>query len=71
MKIHEYQAKKLFSDYGMPVQDGYIFDKLENADSTIKQFSGSLGTSLNTTTQGFSPYEPTCFIMSAILFSVL
>ena len=30
MKIHEYQGKKIFSDYGMPVQDGYIFEKLEN-----------------------------------------
>ena len=35
MKIHEYQGKKIFSDYGMPVQDGYIFEKLENAEPTI------------------------------------
>ena len=31
MKVHEYQGKKIFSDYGMPVQDGYVFEKLENA----------------------------------------
>ena len=31
MKIHEYKGKKIFSDNGMPVQDGYIFEKLENA----------------------------------------
>ena len=36
MKVHEYQGKKIFSDYGMPVQDGYVFEKLEDAESTIK-----------------------------------
>tara|TARA_B000000557_G_C20798025_1_gene454180 strand:+ start:333 stop:1520 length:1188 start_codon:yes stop_codon:yes gene_type:complete len=35
MKVHEYQGKKIFSDYGMPIQDGYIFEKLEDAESTI------------------------------------
>ena len=35
MKIHEYQGKKIFSDYGMPVQDGYIFEKIE--DDQINQ----------------------------------
>ena len=33
MKIHEYQGKKIFSDYGMPVQDGYIFEKIEDAEN--------------------------------------
>ena len=37
MKIHEYQGKKIFSDYGMPVQDGYIFEKIEDAEKTIKR----------------------------------
>ena len=36
MKVHEYQGKKIFSNYGMPVQDGYVFEKLEDAESTIK-----------------------------------
>ena len=31
MKIHEYH-EKIFSEYGMPVQDGYIFEKLEDAE---------------------------------------
>ncbi len=37
MKVHEYQGKKIFSDYGMPVQDGYVFEKLEDVESTIKR----------------------------------
>ena len=37
MKIHEYQGKKIFSEYGMPVQDGYIFEKVEDAEATIKK----------------------------------
>lgn len=37
MKIHEYQGKKIFSEYGMPVQDGYIFEKIEDAEITIKR----------------------------------
>ena len=44
MKIHEYQGKKIFSDYGMPVQDGYIFEKLENAESTIKRVQKDFNT---------------------------
>ena len=37
MKIHEYQGKAIFSSFGMPVQNGYVFSKLENAESTIKR----------------------------------
>ncbi len=44
MKIHEYQGKKIFSDYGMPVQDGYIFEKLEDAESTIKRVQEDFNT---------------------------
>ena len=44
MKIHEYQGKKIFSDYGMPVQDGYIFEKLENAEATINQVQKNFNT---------------------------
>jgi succinyl-CoA synthetase beta subunit len=44
MKIHEYQGKKIFSDYGMPVQDGYIFEKLENAESIIKRVQKDFNT---------------------------
>ncbi len=37
MKIHEYQGKAIFSSFGMPVQNGYVFSKLEDAESTIKR----------------------------------
>ena len=37
MKVHEYQGKAIFSSFGMPVQNGYVFSKLENAESTIKR----------------------------------
>ncbi len=44
MKVHEYQGKKIFSDYGMPVQDGYVFEKLEDAESTIKRVQEDFNT---------------------------
>jgi len=37
MKVHEYQGKQIFAKAGMPVQDGYIFNKIEDAESTIKR----------------------------------
>ena len=37
MKIHEYQAKKIFANFGMPVQDGYVFENIEEAESTIRK----------------------------------
>ena len=37
MKIHEYQAKKIFANFGMPVQDGYVFENIEEAESTIRR----------------------------------
>ena len=36
MKIHEYQGKKIFSDYDMPVQNGYTFDNIDKAEEVIK-----------------------------------
>ena len=37
MKIHEYQGKKIFSEYDMPVQDGYIFDNIDKAEEVINK----------------------------------
>ena len=37
MKIHEYQGKIIFSNFGMPVQNGYVFSRLDEAESTIKR----------------------------------
>ncbi len=44
MKIHEYQGKKIFFEYGMPVQDGYIFEKIEDAEITIKRVQKDFNT---------------------------
>lgn len=44
MKIHEYQAKKIFADFGMPVQDGYVFENIEDAESTIRRVQKDFNT---------------------------
>ena len=44
MKIHEYQGKKIFADYGMPVQDGYVFENIEDVESTIKKVQEDFNT---------------------------
>lgn len=36
MKIHEYQAKDLLKDFGVPVQDGIALNNLEYFDDVIK-----------------------------------
>ena len=35
LKIHEYQAKEILKSYGVPIQDGYVIEKFEDADATI------------------------------------
>ena len=37
MKIHEYQGKKILSDFNVPIQDGYIIEDIKLAEETIKQ----------------------------------
>ena len=44
MKIHEYQAKKIFANFGMPVQDGYVFENIEEAESTIRRVQKDFNT---------------------------
>ena len=44
MKIHEYQAKKIFANFGMPVQDGYVFENIEEAESTIRKVQKDFNT---------------------------
>ena len=38
------KGKKIFSKYGMPVQDGYIFEKIEDAESIIKKVQRDFNT---------------------------
>ena len=35
MKIHEYQAKTLLKEYGIPIQDGYVIKDINHAEETI------------------------------------
>ena len=35
MKIHEYQGKNIFKSYGIPIQDGYVIEHIDDASSTI------------------------------------
>ena len=35
MKIHEYQAKSLLKKYGIPIQDGYVIENINDAEETI------------------------------------
>jgi succinyl-CoA synthetase beta subunit len=44
MKIHEFQAKKIFANFGMPVQDGYVFENIEDAESTIRRVQKDFNT---------------------------
>ena len=37
MKIHEYQGKEIFKSYDIPIQDGYVIDKIDDALPTIKK----------------------------------
>ncbi|MBT3607904.1 MAG: ADP-forming succinate--CoA ligase subunit beta, partial [Candidatus Marinimicrobia bacterium] len=44
MKIHEYQAKKIFANFGMPVQDGYVFENIEETEPTIRRVQKDFNT---------------------------
>ena len=44
MKIHEYQGKEIFKSYGIPIQECYIFEKIEDAKSTINKVQKEFNT---------------------------
>ena len=37
MKIHEYQGKEILKSYGIPIQDGYVIDNIDDARLTINK----------------------------------
>ena len=37
MKIHEYQGKEILKSYGIPIQDGYVIENIEDAQLTINK----------------------------------
>ena len=44
MKIHEYQGKKIFKSFDIPIQDGYVIDKIDDALPTIKKVQNNFKT---------------------------
>lgn len=43
MKIHEFQAKELFKNYGIPIQDGVTIESIDQAESALDQVQNELG----------------------------
>jgi len=41
LNLHEYQAKKLFADYGLPVSEGYAVDTAEEAVEAAEKIGGT------------------------------
>ena len=44
MKIHEYQGKEIFKSYDIPIQDGYVIEKIDDALETIKKVQEEFNT---------------------------
>ena len=41
MNLHEYQAKGLFADYGLPVSEGYAVDTADEAVAAAEKLGGT------------------------------
>ena len=41
MNLHEYQAKKLFAEYGLPVSEGYAVDTADQAVAAAEKIGGT------------------------------
>ena len=44
MKIHEYQGKAIFKSFGIPIQDGYVIDNIDDASATIEKVQKEFNT---------------------------
>ena len=42
MNIHEYQAKEILSEYGVPIPNGHIADNPQNAKDSVAKIGGNL-----------------------------
>ena len=40
MNLHEYQAKQLFADYGLPVSKGVVLDDVDKVAAAVKKIGG-------------------------------
>ena len=43
MNLHEYQAKEIFREYGLPVSEGIAVDTVEDAVSAARKIGGEMG----------------------------
>jgi len=41
MNLHEYQAKQLFADYGLPVSKGVVVDDVDKVAAAVKKIGGN------------------------------
>jgi succinyl-CoA synthetase beta subunit len=41
MHLHEYQAKQLFADYGIPVPEGRLLVSVDEASGLVDELAGS------------------------------
>jgi len=44
MKIHEFQGKNIFKSYGIPIQDGYVIENIDEAPETIEKVQKEFNT---------------------------
>lgn len=44
MNLHEYQGKSILNSFGVPIQEGVVVDKLEDAVAKSKELSAKTGT---------------------------
>lgn len=44
MKIHEYQGKNIFKSYGIPIQNGYVIENIEDVPATIAKVQKEFNT---------------------------
>ncbi len=44
MKIHEYQGKELLKKFGVPIQDGYTIEQIDDAATVIKKVQSEFDT---------------------------
>ena len=42
MNLHEYQAKGLFAEYGLPVSEGYAVDTADEAVAAAEKLGGEI-----------------------------
>ena len=44
MKIHEYQGKNIFKSYGIPIQNGYVIENIDDVPATIAKVQKEFNT---------------------------